>query len=106
MTCTNYLLLFTALGYCAARLEEPEDSNLEERAVYITQLIEEYCRRVVPEAFEREGAPQGGDIDALLLKRAKDALELCLTEATLTFSSEQAADSILARISQRVSWAR
>jgi hypothetical protein len=33
-----------------------------------------------------------------ILHDAMDALELCLTEATMTFSTEQAADCVLTRI--------
>ena len=66
---------------CIAR--DTSGASAESMATYISGLINDQQK------------------NQTILNAAIDALELCLNEANLTFTSEQAVDSVLLRIKQR-----
>lgn len=49
-------LLFTALGFTAVAMQDGPTAGAADRARAFAALIEDFCRRALPEAFEETRA--------------------------------------------------
>jgi len=100
MTRTDQKVIFTALGFLAVVLDNVPRESQALRATTLAQLIEAFCATAVPEALVGDAATGAAETD--LLQEAMTALELCLEEGHMTFTSEQAADRVITRIKARL----
>lgn len=68
MTRTDQKVLFTALGFLAVVINDVPGDGRAARATALADLIEGFCKTMVPDAFGLEGAPQERRATELVLE--------------------------------------
>jgi len=116
-------VFFMALGFLAVILNDTPKDKQALRAAAIAGLIESFCMSAVPGEFYDKTATDVVDVhdhmaytmtdiveggsdnhkNKTLLNEAMKALELCLEEDDMTFSSEQAAEKAVTAIKKLIS---
>ena len=93
-------ILFSALSFFAVIIKDVPKDRLVQRANALAKLMEEFC-----EVSEVRISAIGNGLNnhQELLQESMEALQLCLEEGELTFSSEQMADRVISRIQASVS---